>query len=77
MRVVSHGFRVASATRLSDMSLWPNCGVLVLPMMIAPAALRRSTATASTRLMMSFLVFTPVFMAEAVGAESGVWPLVE
>ena len=43
-----HGFLVAPKSGLSVVPLWPNSGVLVLPIRMAPAPLRRSTATASS-----------------------------
>src|SRR5574342_810255 len=43
-----HGFRVAPKTALKVLPPAPNSGVLVLPTMMAPAAFRRSTMTASS-----------------------------
>ena len=44
----SHGLRVAPNTALNVFAPAPNSGVFVLPRMIAPAARRRSTSSAST-----------------------------
>ena len=44
----SHGLRVAPKTALNVFAPAPNSGVFVLPTMIAPAARRRSTSSAST-----------------------------
>ncbi len=44
----SHGFRVIPKSGLSVTALCPNSGVVVLPRMIAPAPLSRSTHTASS-----------------------------
>ena len=43
-----HGFRVTPKRRLSVTPTQPSVGVLVLPIMMAPAALRRSTDGASS-----------------------------
>ena len=43
-----HGFRVAPNTALKVLPPAPNSGVLVLPSTMAPAALRRSTISASS-----------------------------
>ena len=43
VRSVAYGFFVAPNTALKVWDPAPNSGVLVLPMMIAPAALSRST----------------------------------
>ena len=43
-----HGLRVMPKSGLSVTPLWPNSGVVVLPRMMAPAPLRRSTETASS-----------------------------
>ena len=45
--VVSYGLSVAPKTRLKVCEPAPNSGVLVLPMVIAPAARSRSTMSAS------------------------------
>src|SRR5436190_4052774 len=47
-RSVFHGLRVGPKTWLSVTAVWPNAGVLLLPMTIAPAALSRVTNTSST-----------------------------
>src|SRR5215470_7156941 len=44
----SHGFRVGPNSRLSVTPLCPNSGVFVLPTVMAPATLRRSTQTVSS-----------------------------
>ncbi len=43
-----HGLRVMPRSGLSVTALWPNSGVVVLPTMMAPAPLRRSTHTESS-----------------------------
>ena len=48
VRERSHGFRVAPNSGLSVSGLWPNSGVVVLPIRIAPASRRRRTGTASS-----------------------------
>jgi hypothetical protein len=48
-----HGLRVMPKSGLSVTPLCPNSGVVVLPRMIAPAPLSRSTATASSSGMCS------------------------
>jgi hypothetical protein len=48
----------------------------ILRLVSSPAA-QSATVTESGMLIMSFLVLTPVFIAAAVGAGSGVWPLVD
>ncbi len=45
---VLHGLRVMPKSGLSVTALWPNSAVLVLPRMMAPAPLSRSTETASS-----------------------------
>ncbi len=42
------GLRVIPKSGLSVTALWPNSGVVVLPMMMAPTPFRRSTLTASS-----------------------------
>jgi len=42
------GLRVIPKSGLSVTALWPNSGVVVLPMMMAPAPFKRSTETASS-----------------------------
>ena len=44
----SQGFRVAPKSGLSVSGLWPNSGVVVLPMRMAPASRSRRTGTASS-----------------------------
>ena len=48
VRARFHGFRVAPNTALVVLGPKANSGVFVLPRMIAPAAFRRSTTTASS-----------------------------
>ena len=48
MRSRFHGFRVAPKSGLWVAPIQPNVGVLVLPIMMAPAALRRATIGASS-----------------------------
>ncbi len=43
-----HGFLVTPKRGFSVTALWPNSDVLVFPMTMAPAALRRATAIASS-----------------------------
>ena len=48
VRSSCHGLRVGPNTRLCVAPIQPNVGVLVLPIMMPPAALRRSTIGASS-----------------------------
>ena len=48
MRARFHGFRVTPNSGLSVKGLWPNSGVVVLPMRMAPASRSRRTGTASS-----------------------------
>src|SRR5262245_19255834 len=43
-----HGFRQGGPIRLSQQSLWPKWGVLVLPRSTPPVALRRAATTPSS-----------------------------
>ena len=47
MRSRSHAFGVSPNSGARVKGLWPNSGVVVLPIMIAPASRKRATATAS------------------------------
>src|SRR3954447_363972 len=48
LRALFHGLRVAPNTALTVLAPAANSGVLVLPMTMAPAALRRCTTSASS-----------------------------
>ena len=48
VRAGFHGLRVMPKSGLSVTALWPNSGVVVLPTMMAPAPLSRSTQTESS-----------------------------
>src|SRR5271154_6571552 len=53
------GLRVTPKAGLSVNTLWANSGRLVLPMMIAPAALARATTAASSAAMLSMNAAEP------------------
>src|SRR6185369_3807613 len=53
------GFLHGSPRKLSHMSLYPKCGVLVFPRMTAPALRRRSVATPSSVAMLFSDHFEP------------------
>src|SRR3990172_2854526 len=71
VRAGFHGFRVAPKTALKVLPPAPNSGVLVLPTMMAPARLGRSTVMASSSGTCSAKIFEPhVVRRPLVGVRS-------
>ena len=60
VRERSHGFRVTPKRGLSVNGLWPNSGVVVLPMRMAPASRSRRTGTASSAGTWSAKISEPI-----------------
>ena len=60
VRERSHGLRVTPKSGLSVSGLWPNSGVVVLPMRMAPASRSRRTGTASSAGTWSAKISEPI-----------------
>ena len=62
-----HGLRHGSPIMCSVVPRWPNSGVLVLPMMMPPAAFTRSTMMSSSSGTSSLNMREPRVVADALG----------
>ena len=69
VRERSHGFRVTPKSGLSVNGLWPNSGVVVLPMRMAPASRSRRTGTASSAGTWSAKISEPIVVRIALGEQ--------